>query len=789
MIYILIFTLAIFATSYFPVLPDPLYLSTYACLLIISLGIWLAAYTRHYKIVAVCVGLVVGCAHGVRIVDQQLPPAYEGKAIVISAVIEGLPQQNDHKQRFLVTVRGVVSQQYQALIGQKLQLSRYLKSYDDRRLSPASRLIPGQEWQFTVKLRRPRGLVNPSGFDYHAYLLRNNIYATGYIRDPQSSVLLRESCWLSSIDCVRWHIQERFKRMSSSVNTLGPLIALTIGDTQWMSVEQWDVFKNTGTVHLLAISGLHIGLSAAIGLWLGRLLMRLVAVVLPMQWFTIVIPALCSIAAALSYSLLAGMSLPTKRALVMVVIYHVARLFLWRISPVFILLGALCFIALSDPLAVFSQGFWLSFVAVTVLLYGFSGRNVTRHASSANYIYSAINAQWILLVGLLLPNLLWLQGLSVSAPIANIVAIAWVSIVIVPLLFIVLLALLLPVSEISIFATWIYTLLESAMALLLTVLSYFNQVITPFWYSSIGKPGSVVMVLCVIASLYLLLPKGIGWRHIALLYFLPLIYPIVHTPHLQMTVMDVGQGTAIVVQTKNHQLVYDTGRMFSEKFNVGEHILTPYLRDQRISRLDKLIVSHRDGDHAGGVSGLLKSTGVDHILLGQALPAKLGDTAMVEPCVAGQKWQWDEVVFTVLWPKKPLYSVNTRNNNRSCVLLIAYNDQRILLTGDIEKRIESALLDHPLLSDGVDIMLVPHHGSVSSSGVPWVKHLNPRWAVVSAGYRNQYRHPHPSVKARYDEIGSQWMNTANLGAMQWSIYEKGDWHVTSWRLDNARYWY
>jgi competence protein ComEC len=775
MLYLFVFAIAVFSTSYSPVLPHYFLLFSLLCA-----SLW-ALYGRYYVIFTLCMGLTIGFVHGTMIVEQQLPNHYEGKVITVTAVIAGLPQQQGNKYRFLASVRQVDDLGDEIFIGQKLQLSWYT----GRPIMPITYLAPGQQWQFSVKLRRPRGLVNPAGFDYHAYLLRHQVYATGYVHHQQKPLLLNERCMLAAIDCVRWHIKKRLSDMSSSP-ALGAIIALAIGDTEQLLPEQWEVFKNTGTIHLLAISGLHIGLSAIIGLWLGRLFVRMSAMFSSSSYLSICIPSLFSVITAGVYSVLAGMSLPTQRALVMVIIYHVSVLLLRRTSPICLLLSALCFIAVIDPLAIYSQGFWLSFLAVTVLLYGFSGRNTVMQSSIKRYIYTSVIAQWVLLVGLLLPSLFWLQGLSVSAPAANIFAVAWVSVVVVPILFCLLILLPLPANP---FVDGVFELLEFSVMCLLRVLQWVDQMALPFWYSSMGRPGVIAAILCLFGVLYFLLPRGIGRRSLAIMCFLPLCYPVVRSSDFEMTVMDVGQGTAIVIQTPNHQMVYDTGRSFSDRFNVGEHILTPYLRDKALNRIDLLMVSHRDGDHAGGVQGLLKGIHADQISLGQTLPVQL-DHTRVTKCMAGQSWWWDAVHFTVLWPEPRESSpIKATNNNQSCVLLIRYKEKRILLAGDIEKGVERQLLSHPLLRERVDIMLVPHHGSRSSSSVSWVNQLRPRWAVVSAGYKNHYGHPHVLVRQRYEDVGSEWLNTAVAGAIRWQISAQDEWRLTQWRKDFGRYWY
>ncbi len=804
MLYIITFVSAVFLSSTVSVLPPKF------VLYVLLIGVAYCCYRKQRFIACICGGALVSFVHGYYLLSQQLPQILEATPVVVEGYVVDLPVSKPNREQFLLEVKYAENTRGDAvpnLLRQKIRLSWYHNRFS-KDLSEIPLLQPGQFWRLTVKLRRPRGFVNPSGFDYQLLLLRQGISATGYVVNADNMSLLGENCYSIRIDCMRWWIQQNIKRLllqshntevdflsgGHTENSLGPLVALLVGDTQWLTPSQWELFKNTGTIHLLAISGLHIGLAATVGFFVGRLLSRLVAITAP---YTLIVPrylpAFCSVILAFFYAMLAGMSLPTQRALVMVIFYHIARLYFYRILPSNLLTMALLVVALMDPLAIYGQGFWLSFLAVALLMYGFGGRNAKRCSSrlstSGQYVYSLCASQWILGVGLLIPSLLLLQGVSLSAPIVNLFAVTWVSLIVVPLLFLLLLFMGLShfggSNTLSVIELNVYHLAQWSMSFLLEGLDYLDNLMPPFWLSTLGEPSKTAIVLSVVGVIGLLSPLSRVYKYCAVLCFLPLFYPMANPITLRITFMDAGQGTAIVVETHSHTLVYDTGQAYSERFNVGEHIIAPYLRQERRLPLDRLMVSHADMDHAGGAKALLASVDVEEVYSG--LP--LSEVPNTQQCHAGQNWVWDDVYFKVIWPELDKLPHINRRNNTSCVLLISFNGRHILLTGDIEKKVEQQLLRHQDLPERIDIMSIPHHGSKTSSSRQWIERIQPKWSVVTAGYNNRYNHPDPSVVARYQKLSSQVLNTATSGALQWSLNTKGQWVLARWREDYRRYWY
>ncbi len=543
--------------------------------------------------------------------------------------------------------------------------------------------------------------------------------------------------------------------------------------------------QRTGTNHLIAISGLHIGFVALCGFTLGSLLGR------PLNLMFYRVPSAwaghgLALVLALAYSALAGFSLPTQRALVMVAAVQLALLGRRHVRPSDLLILALATVLLLDPLAGFDLGFWLSFAAVAVLLLAFVGRTPSRQPRPGA---SLIRSQWVVFLGLLIPLVLLTQGATLLAPLANMLAIPLVTFAVVPwLLFAAALAGVWPgLSGLLLrLADWGLTALEFWLVTLDELAGEALQ-----FQPHLDWPG---LVLASLAVLILLLPVGLpgrwlGYPALALAFCLPGERP----PPLRLTFLDVGQGLAVVVQTPRHSLVYDTGPRYSDRMDAGGAIVAPYLRRRGVSELDAVVVSHGDNDHAGGLKGLLTAIPATRLWLGEpsrldsgaSLPESL---AALEPrdCHENRSWRWDGVRFSLLFAGQP---AEANSNNHSCVLLIEYAGQRLLLAGDIEREVEWRLIGRERVPEALTLLQVPHHGSVSSSTPVWVERVRPEWAVVSAGYENHLGHPHPDVEARYREQGSELLHTGELGALEFWWDEDGVMSRRSYREYQKRYWY
>ncbi|NOV29144.1 DNA internalization-related competence protein ComEC/Rec2 [Methylomonas sp. ZR1] len=703
----------------------------------IGLGVssLLLIYRRHWRLFALLAGVLWASLFGSWRLSQQLPDTYQNQEVKIQGYIASLPQQQEQRTNFdfIVTTPS-------GNFPDKIRLSWYY---------PKLNLAAGQGWEFRVKLRRPHGRLNPGGFDFEAWLFANHIGATGYVRDkpPPQIVSLSPSIGQYFARC-RQAIADRLDAALPGSGQLGVIKALTIGSQNAITQEQWRVFRITGVVHLIVISGSHISLIAGlIYLWTRRL----------WAWTGILsfspqrAAALCAWLAAVFYAGLAGYSVPTLRAVIMLSVALAAIAWQRNTAPMRILLLALLAVLLFDPLAVLSVGFWLSFVAVALLIYVSAGR-----LGRPSYWREAGAAQLATAVGLSPLLIVFFQQVSLISPVANWLAVPVIGILIVPpaLLAVVLLfiwptfgALLLQVLDYVLQGLW-WVLSHMAELPLASV-----YCLPPPWYA---------IVLAAIGVLLLLAPRGFPCRYLSPLLFFPLLLVDVEKPkpgEAWLTVLDVGQGLAAVVQTAEHALVFDTGARYSEYSDMGDSVVVPFLRDQGISRVDGLVISHGDNDHSGGADSILAELPVDKVL--SSVP-EWAAREHGEYCRAGQTWRWDEVTFKVLSPPEQGF---IGDNDNSCVLQVSSAQQVFLLTGDIEQTAENWLVREYADKLASDVLLAPHHGSKTSSSLALLEKVNPRLILVPAGYQNRFGFPHRQVIERYSQLGMAWLNTAEQGAI------------------------
>lgn len=758
------------------------------------------------------------------LLDKQLAIDLDNKTFVVEGVIDSLIKRTPSSIGFDFTVKYLYIEGKDKHLSKidsnnykKMRLSYYINVASIKE-SLVNSLHTGDYWQFKVKLRRPRGFVNPSSFDYQAYLLAQGFSATGYIKSSQYNKKLTNYCkeflYISTqINCVRRDINNFLDANFSHSNTIGLLKGLLTGDKQFVTTSQWYTLKNTGTIHLLAISGLHIGLAASIGLFLGKLFRRVFQRVVGNSFFRVFniiqidryIPPVLSTLFALLYSVLAGFSLPTQRALIMLATFYCGVLFYRKSRPWFLWSMALLLTALLNPLAIYQQGFWLSFIAVAILILVFNGyvpykKNINIKCIRLivldkcwYFLLGFSKAQWAVSIGLLLPSLLLLNGVSGLGFIANFIAIPFVSLITVPLIFVGF--LLLPI--VSSLALLVFSMADNSINLLFIILEYLESLGIQFLPLSVGGKPLLVLLVAILGLSYSLLPRGMPLKWLGLLCLLPLFLNVFlpetllekKSPKLKTTIFDVGQGTAIVVETPNHTLVYDAGKRYSYAFDVGEHILSPYLLHKHRDDIDMLMISHNDADHAGGVNGLLKMLKIKAIYAGESTKNK---HINAKQCQAGQHWQWDGVNFSVIWPSSAAIemqrSILIKSNNLSCVLLVRYKSYSIVLAGDIEASVEKELIDKGLIPKGVTLLLAPHHGSRTSSHSDWIHYVRAKYVVFSTGYKNAYRHPNAAVMRGYHLVGTRTFNTADDGAILFTIDDSRAVIDTSRELQQ-RYWY
>jgi len=704
------------------------------------------------------------CAHW-RMADW-LAPELEGRDLSVVGVVSSLPAHGERGVRFEFEVESAEG----ARLPRKLLLSWYRSPFTEE--APAllaGNVHPGERWLLTVRLRRPHGLVNPHGFDYEAWLLERGIGATGYVRQRGEQRLLGfRNGILDSIEKTREAVRDRFAAELGAGPAAGILAALAVGDQRAISNEEWRLFSRTGVTHLMSISGLHVTLVSGLAAWLLAALWRRV------PWLALRLPArkaaaITAIAVALGYTLLAGFGVPAQRTFWMVTVVA-AALWAGRIaSPWRTLSLALGAVVLTDPWAPLAPGMWLSFGAVMLIFYAAAGWNAPE-----GKLAQWGRMQWAITVGLAPAVLLLFGQVSVAGPLANAVAIPVVSMVVTPLA---LLAAVFPVEIVLQPGAWL-------VECLLQFLEWCAALPGALWTQHAPAPWTVMAALG--GAVWMLAPRGVPWRSCGIALMAPafcLAPPAPAQGVAWITTFDVGQGLAVLARTSTRALLYDAGPAFGVESDSGMRVVVPALAGAGVARLDLLVISHEDMDHLGGALSVLESTEVG-ALASSLAPQHPLNALVTAPrrCAAGEAWQWDGVRFEFFHPA----GTSARRNNMSCVLRISTAGGAMLLTGDIEAAAEAQIVNRkfPLESD---VMLVPHHGSRTSSTAEFIAAVAPRWAVVPAGYRNRFGHPSAEVLERYRAAGVRVLRTDLEGAIQIILSSK-DPVLSAERARRARYW-
>ncbi|MEM7258791.1 MAG: DNA internalization-related competence protein ComEC/Rec2, partial [Pseudomonadota bacterium] len=621
-------------------------------------------------------------------------------------------------------------------------------------------------------LRAPHGFRNPGGFDYEKWLFQQRIVATGYVRDSGSAQLLDTNASPANrMHSARLWVKQRLQQATADYQHGGLVLAIAIGDRSGIDQTQWQRFIATGTNHLLAISGLHISLVAAFVALLASLLWRRARRLQSISRYAFAL--MTSLLAALCYSALAGFSIPTQRALLMFAVVALLSLLARHQNRQHSLAIALAVVCALDPLSVLSAGFWMSFAAVAIL---FTVYAFIPNSSRSHRLLSVLRGHVLITIGLYPVGLLFFGQLSVVSPLANLIAVPMVGLISTPMIFV---ATVVSVVDVTL-AQYLLLPVEFVLSGVMIFLGWVASWEHALKYLSVVS--HVVVLWAAVIALLCLLPFNWRMRWLSIVLLAPLLFAGRPTPapgHYAVTFLDVGQGTAVVVQTREHVLLYDTGARFSASFNAGDAVILPYLRSAGINRIDRLVISHADGDHSGGAHAVLEGIAVDDVWASAAVDGVTVDNQ----CRAGQQWQWDDVTFAVLHPSAS--DIGTRND-RSCVLLITSAGQvRTLLSGDIEARGEQALLKHGV--PGVDILLSPHHGSASSSGPEFVAATRATHVVHTTGYRNRYGFPNPQVSEAYRAIGANQFNTAISGAITFTTQSLAD--VSQYRAQHHKLWH
>ncbi|MDM8568624.1 ComEC/Rec2 family competence protein, partial [Thiotrichales bacterium HSG1] len=635
-------------------------------------------------------------------------------------------------------------------------------------------VLPGQRWKFTVRLKPIRTTFNPDSFDSEKWLFKNNIVAIGSIHSkkelPESSVF--------NIDKLRLSLAKKMQDQLSEHQSGGIIIALAMGDKSFIPTEQKRILRYAGMSHLIAISGLHIGFIAWLTFFISHSLWKY------MGNMTLIFPAprfaaLMSIFFATNYALLAGFSLPTQRALIMLAVVLFGIIFNYRIIVSKFISIALLLILLWEPLTVLSVEFWLSFSSVVIILYFLTSYHDNGHSFLTKNFLPIIKIQTAITIGIF-PILLFTFGyVPLLSFLTNMVAIPWTSLIVIPLTLTSIVPS--PISGVSlhIAATTFDAILVPVGWLVNLGWSYYHQ------------PSLWVVIAAMIGIFILFLPRGFPGKWLGFIWFIPLFYqPQLNQGEYKLgdvwfTLLDVGQGLSAVIRTQNHVLVYDTG----PNKHIGRTVIIPFLKNRKIQQIDKLVISHTDRDHDGGLEAILyrDDLSIKTILTSAEEEYKVKyPKYKIEPCQAGiNYWEWDEVTFEILHPSVGFKFKNT--NDISCVLKITNKNNSILLTGDIGTDVEFQLISNYKSKLKADILVAPHHGSAGSSSISFINMVSPQLVLFSTGYNNKYAHPRAKIKQRYIKRKILMRDTSESGAINLNLTSDGIFGPDEAR--KKRYWH
>ena len=700
--------------------------------------------------------------HAASALHRQIPAALEGKAHDLSGRIVGLPLHELRRTRFEFVVDGDARQPAE-LRGKRLRIA----SYDD---DPQKRsgLIAGSRWRLQVQLRAPQALRNPGGNDGEKQAMAARIAATGYVLE---SALARRLAPASGIDAWRETTSARIAAMPSPSSRF--IRALALGDTRSLGDEDWSRLRAAGLTHLIAISGFHVGLVAGF-----------FALLAATVWW--LVPGLCrgvprpfaagfgAVAGAFGYAAMTGFALPTLRTAVMIAALVAARCLRRRQRLADTLALGCIVLLLLDPLAVLGAGFWLSFAGVAWLLWCLPADQGPRRWAM---VHGFVAAQAVATLGLLPLTVMLFGQASFAGPLANVAAVPWWSLVVIPLALLGVLADALHAG----FGVWLWQAAASAFDLLWPVLTRIAD--SPLAMAWLPEARWFALPLALLSAFWLLLPRGVPGKPLALLLWLPLLCPPRDLPQqgeAELMVIDVGQGLSVLVRTAHHSLLYDMGPAMQDGFDAGERAVVPALHALGVRELDAAMLSHGDNDHAGGWPAVAKSFPVAALLApaGSPVPG-------IAQCVAGQSWEWDGVRFRILHPT-PWFPY--LGNEASCVLRIETAHGSALLTGDIGGIVESKLLHGDPDSVRNDVVIVPHHGSAGSSSEAFVAATRARLAVVSSGAGNRFGHPKPRIVKRWCEAGAEVVDTARAGAVRVWLGRNAGLQVDERRIGKPRLW-
>ncbi len=760
----------------------------------------------HFKATlrrAIALGLLAGVLAGLGFTGARaahfalgaLDPALQGLDIEVTGRVASLPQRTAQGERFEFRVESARLRGEPVPLPPRLQLSWYggvdpASAAGTWSLSAGSPgLRAGERWRFTVRLRSPHGNANPHGFDRELWLWERGIQATGYVRsgprDPARELLGRSA--RHALDAARQRVAERIDaRLAADPRSAGVIAALVVGEQSAIDRADWDLFRTTGVAHLMSISGLHVTMFAWLATMLVAAAWRRLARVWPQALYAVPTPLAAGVggvALATAYALFSGWGVPSQRTVIMLAVVVALRLRVRRWPWPVVWLLAMSAVLLLDPWALMQPGFWLSFVAVGILFATDPSRRWQAQAPAqamaaprraARALVSLVREQGVVTVALAPLTLLLFGQFSLVGLLANLAAIPLVTLCITPLA---MLGVMWP-------PLW------DAAALAVQALTAGLQWLAQWPWAAVFRPASPGPLALVAVAGGVLLVLRLPWT--LRLAGLTLVGPaLLYQPprpapgEFELIALDVGQGSAALLRTAGHTLLYDTGPRYgphADAADAGDRVVLPLLRALG-ERLDAVVVSHRDSDHAGGAASVQAAhPGARWLSSYDADPARR--------CVAGQRWHWDGVDFEILHPRPVHYGEDgmgrLSSNAMSCVLRVSNGRHAAWLGGDIDAAQEVRLaLERP--GERATVMLAPHHGSRTSSSPVLLNTLRPRWVLVQSGYRNRFNHPAPVVLDRYRQRGISWMNAPECGAATWRSERPQE--VDCHRDAVRRYWH
>ena len=725
---------------------------------------------------ALLFGFGLAGVHAAVTLSRQLPASLEQREFTLGGRVLDLPQSDARGTRFKFIVDDA-SGASSALAGKRLQLTWFdERQARDRHLEsspgPVSRRFSvhaGSRWRFTVKLRPPRGLRNPGGFDSEKQALADRISATGYLRDTDSA---RECAPPSGIDAWRERMSARMARSITRPSSRF-VRALALGDTRGIEDDDWDDLRAVGVTHLIAISGFHVGMVAGFVALLASLLWRLFPVLgrrVPRQHAA----ALAALIGAVGYAAVAGFALPTVRTAFMIAIVVFAKLLRRTQRTVDVLALAAASMVLVDPLSLLAAGFWLSFAGVAWLLWCLP-RDSDKTLRSM--LREFLAAQGVATIGLLPLGVVLFGQASLAGPIANLVAIPWWSFVVVPLA---LFGTGLEAIRVGA-GTWAWRLSAWTFDLAWPVFDGLARSPLALWW--LPESAWFALPLALLGGFWLLLPRGVPGKPLALLLWLPLLWPDRDLPRqgdAELIVLDVGQGLSVLVRTAHHNLLYDMGPSVPDGFDAGQRVGVPALHALGVPQLDMAIVSHGDNDHAGGFPAVARAFPPALALTPEGAPVLPNG----RPCLAGSTWQWDGVRFQFLHPPRYFPYLG---NNAGCVLRVETRHHvAALLMADVDQVVEREIVRRWPADVRADVVVVAHHGSNGSSDPAFIGATHARYALISAGYANRYHHPGADAVARWQDSGAAVMTTMDTGAQR--VQLGASIHVQARRDVQPRLW-